>query len=154
MDLLLTKVKPKSLAAETHSLKCTSCSSKPLSRSPPEYSLDNMTTYERRRARSLHSLKKKKPRFVPIQPLPSSLRGTAVEKHVWYAQQVPANSSETLLTNLKKKTAPLSPPPVPTRDQKRECWHIRKNSERLDDEIKWNFYCISLVWVPLAGCAA
>lgn len=52
--------------------------------------------------------KKKKPRFVPIQPPPSSLRGTAVEKHVWYAQQVPANSSETLLTNLKKNSSSLS----------------------------------------------
>lgn len=79
-----------------------------LSRSPPEYSLDNMTTDERETCADesdVYKKKKKKHFVVPVHPPPPP-SGTAVEKRaVRCAQQVPANYTQTLFN--KPKNAPF-----------------------------------------------
>lgn len=95
------------------------------------------------------TVEKEKNFVVPVQT-PSSLMGTAVEKHaVRCAQQVPANSTEILLNKPEVLPSLLC-----------LCWRgiksknaDTKKTVRLDDEIKWNFYCIGLAWVSHAGCA-
>ena len=78
-------------------------------------------------------LQKKKERSILLSqsnvPLPPT-SGKAVEKRaVRCAQQVPANYTQTLFNKLKN--APLFlPPPALTRDQKRECWHIKKKKKK------------------------
>ena len=82
-----------------------------LSRSPPEYSLDNMTTDEREMCADESDVyKKEKKKSILLSqstPHPTPPSGTAVEKRgVRCAQQVPANYTQTLFNKLKN--APFS----------------------------------------------
>lgn len=115
-----------------------------------------MTTDERRRDQRLQKKTKKHfdvpfqhPLPLPLRAPPCSLSGTAVEDAVGCAQQVPANSSETVKTNQRRSSV------CADEGSKARLLTHEKNTARRDDEIKWNFYCIGLpLSVPPCSAAA
>lgn len=133
--LILTKAHSKSLTAQTCSLKRFFSTSKlwRCSQSPPEYSLNNVTTsLNTDEQLRVHRLKKKL--FSCPSPTSSSVSGTAFEKHAWCAQQVPLNFSEALLDAPKQLLYLLCRHWRGIKQENGDTWKMG-----LDDKMKWNF---------------